>query len=145
MIPNLFSPIKLSPNEFKNRIFMAPLTRSRAGKGNVPQALSALYYAQRACAGLIITEATQVSSEAQAYISTPGIHTEQVEGWKKVTTAVHLVGGPIFLQLWNVGRISHPSFQPNGAPPVAPSAIKAEGQTCSQLYRDAEDSRWRVA
>jgi N-ethylmaleimide reductase len=92
--------------------------------------LNSLYYAQRASAGLIIAEATQVSPEAQGYISTPGIHTaEQVEGWKGVSTAVHCAGGHIFLQLWHVGRISHPSFQPNGAPPVAPSAIKAEGQT----------------
>ena len=130
MIPNLFSPIKLGACALKNRIFMPPLTRSRAGKGNVPQALNSLYYAQRASAGLIIAEATQVSPEAQGYISTPGIHTaEQIEGWKRVTTAVHCAGGHIFLQLWHVGRISHPSFQPNGAPPVAPSAIKAEGQT----------------
>src|ERR1700693_987754 len=130
MNPNLFSSIKLGRNELKNRILMAPLTRSRAGRGNVPQVLNALYYAQRASAGLIISEATQVSPEAQGYISTPGIHTaEQVEGWKRVTTTVHLAGGRIFLQLWHVGRISHPSFQPNGAPPVAPSAIKAEGQT----------------
>jgi N-ethylmaleimide reductase len=130
MNPNLFSSIKLGRNELKNRILMAPLTRSRAGRGNVPQVLNALYYAQRASAGLIISEATQVSPEAQGYISTPGIHTaEQVEGWKRVTTAVHLAGGRIFLQLWHVGRISHPSFQPNGAPPVAPSAIKADGQT----------------
>jgi N-ethylmaleimide reductase len=130
MIANLFSPLELGACALKNRIFMPPLTRSRAGKANAPQGLNALYYAQRASAGLIIAEATQVSPEAQGYISTPGIHTaEQVEGWKRVTTAVHCACGHIFLQLWHVGRISHPSFQLNGAPPVAPSAIKAEGQT----------------
>jgi N-ethylmaleimide reductase len=130
MVPTLFHPIKVGRYELKNRIFMAPLTRSRAGKGNVPQPLSALYYAQRATAGLVIAEATQISPQAQGYISTPGIHSqEQIEGWKRVTTAVRIAGGRIFLQLWHVGRISHPSFQPNGAAPVAPSAIRAEGQT----------------
>jgi len=119
MSHDLFSPIQLGNCRLKSRIFMAPLTRSRAGQGNVPRALNALYYAQRADAGLIITEATQISSTAQGYISTPGIHTaEQVEGWKRVVNAVHVVG-----------RISHPSFQPNGGPPIAPSAIRAEGQT----------------
>ncbi|MGH8526563.1 MAG: alkene reductase [Gammaproteobacteria bacterium] len=108
---------------------MAPLTRSRAGNGNVPHALNALYYAQRASAGLIIAEATQIAPEGQGYISTPGIHSEdQVEGWKQVTCAVHAAGGRIFLQLWHVGRISHQSFQPNGGLPVAPSAIRPKGQ-----------------
>jgi N-ethylmaleimide reductase len=103
---------------------MAPLTRSRAGKGNVPHGLNALYYAQRAAAGLIISEATQVSVTGQGYILTPGIHTpQQVEGWKGVVNAVHVAGGRIFVQLWHVGRISHPSFQPNGGLPIAPSAI----------------------
>lgn len=130
MSPNLFSPVKLGPYELRNRIVMAPLTRSRAGNGNVPHTLNALYYAQRASAGLIIAEATQVSPSGQGYISTPGIHSSgQVEGWCKVTTAVHAAGGHIFLQLWHVGRISHRSFQPNGQLPVAPSAIKADGQT----------------
>jgi N-ethylmaleimide reductase len=127
---NLFSPIKLGSLNLKNRTFMAPLTRSRAGKGNAPQALNAIYYAQRVDAGLIITEATQISVTAQGYISTPGIHTpEQVEGWKTVVKAVHVAGGRIFVQLWHVGRISHPSFQPGGGLPIAPSAIRAEGQT----------------
>lgn len=129
MALNLFSPIKLGPYELRNRIVMAPLTRSRAGAGNVPHALNALYYAQRASAGLIIAEATQISPQGQGYISTPGIHSaEQIEGWKKVTAAVHAAGGRILLQLWHVGRISHTSFQPGGALPVAPSAIRAEGQ-----------------
>ena len=108
---------------------MAPLTRSRAGPGNVPTQLNALYYAQRASAGLIISEATQISPEGQGYISTPGIHSaEQIEGWRCVTKAVYLAGGHIVLQLWHVGRISHPSFQPGGATPVAPSAIRPKGQ-----------------
>lgn len=130
MVPNLFDPIKMGCYELKSRVVMAPLTRSRAGKGNVPQPLSALYYAQRASAGLIIAEATQISAQAQGYISTPGIHTaEQMQGWRRVTTAVRTAGGRIFLQLWHVGRVSHPAFQPNGGLPVAPSAIRAEGQT----------------
>lgn len=130
MALNLFSPIKLGPYELPNRIVMAPLTRSRAGNGNVPHTLNALYYAQRASAGLIIAEATQVVPEGQGYISTPGIHSEdQIEGWREITTAVHVAGGRIFLQLWHVGRISHQSFQPNGALPVAPSAIRPKGQT----------------
>ena len=108
---------------------MAPLTRSRAGPGNVPNALNALYYAQRASAGLIISEATQVAPEGQGYISTPGIHSaEQVKGWQCVTGAVHVAGGRMVLQLWHVGRISHPSFQPGGKLPVAPSAIKPNVQ-----------------
>jgi N-ethylmaleimide reductase len=106
---------------------MAPLTRSRAAAGNVPTQLHALYYAQRASAGLIISEATQIAAEGQGYISTPGIHSrEQVENWKCVTKAVHIAGGRIVLQLWHVGRISHPSFQPGGGTPIAPSAVKPD-------------------
>ena len=127
--PDLFSPIEIGPLKLPNRVVMAPLTRSRAGGGNVPNALNALYYAQRASAGLIISEATQVAPEGQGYISTPGIHSaEQIAGWKCVTGAVHASGGRIVLQLWHVGRISHPSFQPGGALPVAPSAIKPNVQ-----------------
>ncbi|MCI0371504.1 MAG: alkene reductase [candidate division NC10 bacterium] len=126
---SLFSPIDLGPFRLPNRIVMAPMTRSRAGAGNVPQAMNAGYYAQRATAGLIITEATQVSSQGVGYPYTPGIHTaEQVEGWRGVTQAVHLRGGRIFLQLWHVGRVSHPSLQPDGDLPVAPSAIKPSGE-----------------
>lgn len=129
MTTNLFSPIKIGPYDVRNRIVMAPLTRSRAGDGNVPHALNALYYAQRASAGLIIAEATQVVPEGQGYVWTPGIHSDkQIAGWKKVTDAVRIAGGRIFLQLWHVGRISHPSFQPDGGLPVAPSAIKPETQ-----------------
>jgi N-ethylmaleimide reductase len=127
--PNLFSPVEVGPLVLRNRVVMAPLTRSRAGPGNVPNQLNALYYAQRASAGLIISEATQISPEGQGYISTPGIHSaEQIEGWKCVTKAVHVAGGHIVLQLWHVGRISHPSFQPGGAAPVAPSAVRPKGQ-----------------
>jgi len=127
--PDLFSPLEVGPLVLRNRIVMAPLTRSRAGPGNVPNQLNALYYAQRASAGLIISEATQISPEGQGYISTPGIHSaEQIEGWKCVTKAVYVAGGHIVLQLWHVGRISHPSFQPGGATPVAPSAIRPNGQ-----------------
>jgi N-ethylmaleimide reductase len=127
--PDLFTPIEVGPLRLPNRIVMAPLTRSRAGPGNVPTQLNALYYAQRASAGLIISEATQVAPEGQGYISTPGIHSaEQIQGWRCVTGAVHVSGGRMVLQLWHVGRISHPSFQPGGALPVAPSAIRPNGQ-----------------
>ena len=128
-VPDLFSPVEVGPLKLHNRVVMAPLTRSRAGPGNVPTQLNALYYAQRASAGLIIAEATQIAPEGQGYISTPGIHSrEQIEGWKCVTKAVHVAGGHVVLQLWHVGRISHPSFQPGGALPVAPSAIGPKGQ-----------------
>lgn len=126
---DLFSPMQLGSYELRNRLVMAPMTRNRAGRGNVPQPLNALYYAQRASAGLIITEATQVSPQGVGYPNTPGIHTaDQVHGWSRVTEAVHQRDGRIFLQLWHVGRISHPSLQPYGALPVAPSAIRPEGE-----------------
>jgi N-ethylmaleimide reductase len=127
----LFSPFRLGDVDLKNRTVMAPLTRNRATHGtDAPNELNVEYYRQRASAGLILTEATQISQQGQGYIWTPGIYTpEQVEGWKKVTDAVHTAGGKIFIQLWHVGRISHVSLQPNGAAPVAPSAIRANGQT----------------
>lgn len=125
---NLFSTVELGPYELRNRIVMAPLTRSRAGDGNVPGPMNANYYAQRASAGLIIVEATQVSPQGVGYPFTPGIHSEeQVEGWRLVTNAVHGRGSKIFLQLWHVGRVSHPSLQPGGTLPEAPSAIAPEG------------------
>ncbi|MBV8095899.1 MAG: alkene reductase [Acetobacteraceae bacterium] len=131
--PTLFSPVEVGPLTLRNRIVMAPLTRSRASRGNVPNELNALYYAQRASAGLIISEATQISPEGQGYIRTPGIHSpEQIEGWKCVTKAVHVTGGTMVLQLWHVGRISHPSFQPGGAAPVAPSAIRPNAQAFTE-------------
>ncbi len=120
---NLFSPYRLGDLELKNRMVLAPMTRSRALEGNVPNPLAETYYAQRASAGLIITEATQVSPQGVGYIRTPGIHSDaQIAGWKKITDAVHKAGGKIFLQLWHVGRISHPDFH-GGELPVAPSAI----------------------
>ncbi|MEL7472403.1 MAG: alkene reductase [Planctomycetota bacterium] len=125
----LFEPMKIGELEVPNRVLMAPLTRSRSTQpGDVPNAMNAEYYAQRASAGLIIAEATQVSGQGKGYAFTPGIHTEaQAEGWKLVTDAVHARGGRIYLQLWHVGRISHVDLQPNGERPVAPSAIRAEG------------------
>lgn len=127
--PNLFTPLQLGALRTPNRIYMAPLTRCRAEPGNVPSALSVEYYRQRASAGLIISEATSVSPRGFGYPNTPGVFTDaQVAGWKRVTTAVHEAGGRMFLQLWHVGRISHSSYQPDGSPPVAPSAIPARGK-----------------
>ena len=131
--PDLFTPVEVGPLHLRNWVVMAPLTRSRAAKGNVPTALNALYYAQRASAGLIISEATQVSQQGQGYIATPGVHSaEQICGWSLVTKAVHVGGGHMVLQLWHVGRISHPSFQPGGGLPLAPSAIKPEAQAFTE-------------
>jgi N-ethylmaleimide reductase len=122
---DLFKPVQLGSLRLSNRIVMAPLTRSRAGKGDAPGPLNAEYYAQRASAGLIVSEATNISQQGKGYAFTPGIYTEgQVEGWRQVTAAVHEKGGRIFCQLWHVGRISHPSLQPGGELPVAPSAIR---------------------
>lgn len=130
---DLFQPVKLGPYTLANRIVMAPLTRSRANKDDAPFALHAEYYGQRATAGLIISEATQISRQGKGYAYTPGIHSEtQVAGWKQVTNAVHAKGGRIFLQMWHVGRISHPSLQENGALPVAPSAIRPEGKAFTE-------------
>jgi len=126
---NLFSPIKIGAMELKNRIIMAPLTRNRAGQGNVPQDMNVVYYEQRASAGLIITEGSQISEHGVGYPATPGIHSqEQIAGWKRITDAVHAKGGHIFIQLWHTGRISHSSLQPDHAQPVAPSAIRANGE-----------------
>ena len=126
----LFQPLRVGALPLTSRIVMAPLTRNRAGPGNVPLPMHARYYSQRASAGLIISEATQISPEGQGYIATPGIHSpEQVKGWKRVTDAVHSAGGKIVLQLWHVGRISHVSLQIDRQPPVAPSAIRAKAQT----------------
>ncbi|MDP9873927.1 alkene reductase [Agrobacterium tumefaciens] len=126
----LFEPAALGAFTLTNRIVMAPLTRNRAGAGFVPGDLTAEYYAQRASAGLIVSEATQISQQGQGYQDTPGIYTQaQIDGWKKVTAAVHEKGGRIVLQLWHVGRISHVDLQPNGGAPVAPSAIRAEVKT----------------
>ena len=139
----LFQPYVLGDLTLANRIVMAPLTRNRAGAGLVPGELTATYYAQRASAGLIITEATQVSAQAQGYQDTPGLYTpEQIAGWRKVTDAVHAEGGRIFVQLWHVGRVSHVDVQPGGAAPVAPSAIRAQTKTfVNNAFVDASEPR----
>ena len=125
---HLLSPFDLNNLSLKNRVIMAPLTRSRAGEERIPNALMAEYYAQRAGAGLIITEGTTISKQANGWLHTPGIYTkEQTEAWKQIVDAVHAKGTPIFLQLWHTGRSSHSSFQENNQLPVAPSAIKLEG------------------
>jgi len=127
---DLFSPASMGALDLGNRIAMAPLTRSRYGEDGIPNELHATYYAQRAGAGLIIAEATNISPQGRGYAATPGIWNEaQVAGWRKVTDAVHAAGGKIVNQLWHVGRYSSTELQPNGEAPVAPSAIKAEGQT----------------
>ena len=123
----LLSPVRIGDLDLPNRIFMAPLTRARSGASRVPNSLMVEYYRQRASAGLILTEATVVSPQGVGYADTPGIwSTEQIEGWQQVTRAVHGAGGHIFLQLWHVGRVSHPAFL-DGALPVAPSAIAPAG------------------
>ena len=126
----LLEPYKLGPITLPNRLVMAPLTRNRAVAGMVPSPLAVEYYGQRASAGLLITEASQISQQGQGYQDTPGIYSkDQVAGWRKVTERVHGRGGRIFIQIWHVGRISHTSLQPNGGAPVAPSAIRAKGKT----------------
>ncbi|MEZ5847441.1 MAG: alkene reductase [Geminicoccaceae bacterium] len=139
----LLSPAKLGPLLLQNHMVMAPLTRSRAGAGDVPTALMAEYYAQRAEAGLIITEASQISPQGKGYPRTPGnFSAEQIAGWKLVTEAVHARGGRIFLQIWHVGRLSHSSIQPGGGLPVAPSAIAAEGTIITETgLKDLETPR----
>jgi N-ethylmaleimide reductase len=131
---DLFEPVTLGGDLLlPNRIVMAPLTRSRAGKGDVPGPLNAEYYAQRASAGLIISEATNITQQGKGYAFTPGIYTEeQVAGWRIVTDAVHAKGGRIFCQLWHVGRISHPSLQPGGGLPVSASNVAAKGQAFTE-------------
>nr|HAQ95346.1 alkene reductase [Afipia sp.] len=129
-VSKLFDPYKLGAVTLSNRAVMAPLTRNRAVAGFVPNPLAIEYYGQRASAGLLITEASQVSQQGQGYQDTPGIYTkEQVAGWRKVTDHVHERGGHIYIQLWHVGRISHTTLQENGGAPVAPSAIRANTKT----------------
>lgn len=124
-VSQLFTAFDLGRTQLRNRIVMAPLTRNRANPGDdAPRTLNAEYYAQRASAGLIIAEATQISPYGKGYAFTPGIYSpEQIAGWRAVTGAVHARGGAIYLQLWHVGRFSHPSLQPGGLLPVAPSAV----------------------
>lgn len=124
----LFQPIRYGAIEAPNRIVMAPLTRTRANADDAPHGLQQTYYTQRASAGLIISEATHISPQGKGYAGAPGIHSDkQVKGWRGVTDAVHAAGGRMMLQLWHVGRVSHPSLQPGGQLPVAPSAIGFEG------------------
>src|SRR5258708_6531389 len=140
----LFETYKLGPITLANRFVMAPLTRNRAAPGTfVPSQLAADYYRQRASAGLLITEASQVSQQGQGYQDTPGIYSkDQVAGWRKVTDQVHERGGKIFIQLWHVGRISHVDLQANGAAPVAPSAIRAKGKTfVNGTFADVSEPR----
>ncbi|CAH1668224.1 alkene reductase [Chelatococcus asaccharovorans] len=126
----LFSPFRLGAIDVANRLVMAPLTRNRAVAGDVPSELAITYYRQRASAGLIVSEGTQISPQGQGYMATPGIYSPaQVEGWRKITDAVHEAGGKIVAQLWHVGRVSSTELQPGGAVPVAPSAIQAKTKT----------------
>jgi N-ethylmaleimide reductase len=125
----LFDAFALGPSRLANRLVMAPMTRNRADSSDAPHALNAHYYGQRASAGLIVTEASQILPQGKGYPGTPGIYSPpQITGWRGVTQAVHDKGGTIFLQLWHVGRISHPTVQPDGATPVAPSAIAPAGE-----------------
>lgn len=139
----LFEPYTLGSLQLSNRIVMAPLTRNRAGAGLVPSEYAATYYGQRASAGLIITEATQISADAQGYQDTPGLYTpQQIDGWRKVTDAVHAKGGRIFVQLWHVGRISHVDLRPGGTAPVAPSPIRAATKTfVNNGFHDVSEPR----
>ncbi|MHA7968534.1 alkene reductase [Rhizobium sp. CAU 1783] len=126
---SLFDPISLGQITLANRIAMAPLTRNRS-PGAVPNDLNVTYYEQRATAGLLISEGTPISQQGQGYAQVPGLYLpESIEGWKRVTSAVHHAGGKIAVQLWHVGRVSHTSLQPNGGQPVAPSAIRAKSKT----------------
>ena len=128
-MPSLFDPIQVGALALANRIAMAPLTRNRS-PGTVPQAITATYYAQRASAGLLISEGTAISHQAQGYADVPGLYApEQIKGWQAVTAAVHAAGGKIVTQLWHVGRVSHTSLQPGQGAPVAPSAIAAQTKT----------------
>lgn len=129
----LFEPVRMGGLDLPNRVLMAPLTRNRAHPDGTPAELAATYYAQRASAGMILTEAAQVSAMGKGYLNTPGIYApDHVEGWKKITSAVHAAGGRIFVQLWHVGRISHVSLLPDGRVPLSSSAVRAEAQTFTE-------------
>jgi N-ethylmaleimide reductase len=144
MPTKLFEPFQLGPITLPDRLVMAPLTRNRAVRpGMVPSPIAVDYYGQRASAGLLITEASQVSQQGQGYQDTPGIYsTEQTAGWRKVTDRVHERGGRIFIQIWHVGRISHTSFQPGGGAPVAPSAVRAKARTfVNGTFTEVSDPR----
>src|SRR6476646_3889429 len=137
-MPTLFDPIRVGRLELPNRIVMAPLTRNRA-PGAIPTPLMQEYYAQRASAGLLVTEATAITHQGQGYADVPGLYsTEQLDGWRRVTDGVHARGGRIVTQLWHVGRVSHNDLQPGGQAPVAPSAIAAKTKTF--LIKDGQGS-----
>jgi len=140
---SLFTPIRFGNIGAANRVVMAPLTRNRAGPYQVPTALMATYYEQRATAGLIVSEAAQVSPQGQGYLDTPGIYSHaQIEGWRRVTDAVRAKGGKIVLQLWHVGRISHVCLQPNGAAPVSSTSRRANAKTfTAKGFEDVSDPR----
>src|SRR4030081_1117943 len=139
----LFEACELGPLTLPNRLVMAPLTRNRAVAGMVPSPLAGEYCGQRASAGLLVTEASQVSQQGQGYQDTPGIYSkEQVAGWRKVTNRVHERGGRIFIQIWHVGRISHVDLQDNKQAPVAPSAVRARGKTyVNGAFADVSEPR----
>lgn len=143
MTSQLFEPIKLGNMIVPNRVFMAPLTRNRSFPDGRARPLAATYYGQRASAGLLIAEATQIEAMGKGYIDTPAIDTnEQVEAWKPATAAVHANGGRFFCQLWHVGRISHSSLLPNGAKPVSPSALRANAKTfTAEGFTDVSEPR----
>ena len=143
---SLFDPYPLGPITLKNRIVMAPLTRSRSGKGEAPRELNAEYYRQRSGAGLIVSEATQVSRQGQGYLWTPGIYTSlQGAGWKRVVDAVHEANGRIFLQMWHVGRISHTTLQPDGQAPVSSTEKAAEGSLSFALDQQGKPANIPVS
>ncbi|EKE43229.1 GTN reductase [Oceaniovalibus guishaninsula JLT2003] len=137
----LFDPLKAGDLTLPNRVLMAPLTRNRAHADGTPKEIAATYYAQRASAGLIITEATQISPMGKGYIDTPGIHTQkQADAWARIVDAVHAAGGRIALQLWHVGRISHVSLLPGGAQPLSSSAVRADSKTfTANGFEDCSD------
>lgn len=139
----LLTPTRIGDLTLPNRVIYAPLTRNRAHPDGTPHALAVDYYRQRASAGLIFTEATQISAMGKGYLNTPGIHTpDHVAAWRAVTEAVHAAGGRIFVQLWHVGRISHVSLLPAGAQPVAPSAVRAQAQTFAETgFVDVSEPR----
>ena len=136
--PTLFDPVRAGDLALPNRVVMAPLTRNRAPNA-VPTPLMARYYEQRASAGLLVTEATAISHQGQGYADVPGLYSpEQLQGWRRVTDAVHAAGGRVVVQLWHVGRISHTDLQPDNGPPVAPSAVAANSKT--YLIQDGQGS-----
>ncbi len=138
----LFTPMIVGQTCLANRVWMAPMTRSRAENDGTPTRLMAEYYAQRVGAGLIVSEATQISRQGQGYARTPGIHADRhITGWQRVTQAVHARGSKMVLQLWHVGRVSHHLLQPDGGQPVAPSAIRAENTQCSVILPDGNQTQ----